>query len=315
MRARGINYDTGFLPGDSFSRRHFDPRSVQHDIDVIAGELHCDAIRISGREPDRLTLTAELAAAAGLEIWFAPFPVDLPPDEMLSLFADCAQRAESIRRSGARISLVTGCEISAFGSGFIPGATFQDRMQTMATADLSWWQSLGPVLETLNDFLAQAATTSRAHFNGPITYASGPWEFIDWTPFDVVGVDAYRAGYNAETFPSETRAHHEHGKPVAVLEFGTCAYQGASDLGGMAWQPPANAVPDESEQTTYYTELMAIFEQESIDTALWFTFAAFNLTNEADIASYGVVKMLDETKWRPKALFHTMAAYNRSRKG
>ncbi|GAA0433271.1 hypothetical protein Acor_07300 [Acrocarpospora corrugata] len=313
MRSRGINYDTGFLPGDRTSRRHFDRRTVRRDIDAIAGELHCDAVRISGGDPDRLTIAAEIAAAAGLEIWFAPFPVDLGPGEMLSLFADCAQRAESLSRSGATISFVTGCEISAFGSGFIPGTTFMDRMEIMAGADIAWWQSLGPIMETLNTFLAQAAATARSHFNGPITYASAPWEFVDWTHYDVVGLDAYRAAYNAETFAADLRAQHEHGKPIAVLEFGTCAYQGASQLGGMAWQPPADAVPDESEQVTYYTDLMTIFDQESIDTALWFTFAAFTRPNEADLASYGVVKMLNETEWHPKALFHAMSKYNKSR--
>ncbi|WP_214103068.1 hypothetical protein [Acrocarpospora catenulata] len=312
MRARGINYDTGFLPGEQISRRHFDLRAVQYDIDVIANELHCDAVRISGRDPERLTKTAEIAAAAGLEVWFAPFPVDLPAGEMLPLFTDCARRAESIRRSGARVFFVTGCEISAFASGFMPGATCQERMHTMATADLEWWLSLGPIIESLNDFLGQAAATVRSHFDGPVTYASAPWEPVDWSPFDVVGLDAYRAEYNAESFATELREQHKHGKPIAVLEFGTCAYRGAGKLGGMAWQPPKDAVRDESEQVRYYTELMSIFEQESVDTALWFTFAGFTRTGEADLGSYGIVTMLDETKWQPKAVFHTMSAYNRS---
>ncbi|MGP8299964.1 hypothetical protein ACTPOK_18955 [Streptomyces inhibens] len=77
-----------------------------------------------------------------------------------------------------------------------------------------------------------------------ITYASGPWESVDRRPFDVVGVDAYRAAYNATTFWYELREHRGHGKPVAVTEFGTCAYRGAGERGGIAWQPPEGAVPD-----------------------------------------------------------------------
>ncbi|MBC6462537.1 hypothetical protein [Actinomadura sp. HBU206391] len=307
MRARGINYDTGFLPGLS-SRTTFVPETVQRDMAVIAGELHCDAVRVSGGDPARLSVAAEYAAAAGLEVWFAPFPVDLPPEEMLPFFADCAQRAEAVRLEGTEVVFVTGCEISAFCAGFIPGDTYGDRLQAMATADMEWWTSLGPVQERVNGFLAEAAAVVRAHFGGPVTYASAPWETVDWRPFDIVGVDAYRAAYNADTFRPEVRAHFEHGKPVAVTEYGTCAYRGAGELGGMAWQPPEGAVPDEGEQVRYLTELLDVFEEEGVDTALWFTFAGFTRIKEEDLSSYGVVRMLDETRWEPKEVFSAMAA-------
>lgn len=313
MRARGINYDTGFLPGDSLTRKTFTPEAVRHDMAVIAGELHCDAVRVSGRDPERLSTAARYAAAAGLEVWFAPFPVDLPAEQLLPFFVDCAQRAEALRKDGAEVVFVSGCEISAFCNGFIPGDSYRDRLQTMATADIAWWTSLGPVQQRLDNFLAETVAAVRAHFGGRVTYAAGPWESVDWTPFDIVGVDAYRAAYNADNFQAEVRGHLAHGKPVAVTEFGTCAYQGAANLGGMAWQPPPDAVPDEAEQVRYFTELLDIFEAEGVDAALWFTFAGYGRTGNDDIASYGVVRMLDETRWEPKAVFHTMAArYNRT---
>lgn len=31
-------------------------------------------------------------------------------------------------------------------------------------------------------------------------------------------------------------------------------------------------------------------------------------TEKLDVTSYGVVRMLDETRWEPKEVFHTMAA-------
>ncbi|WP_170223642.1 hypothetical protein [Nonomuraea turkmeniaca] len=37
------------------------------------------------------------------------------------------------------------------------------------------------------------------------------------------------ASRNAGTFVEGLRAHVEHGKPVAVTEFGTCAYRGAGE--------------------------------------------------------------------------------------
>ncbi|GAB3463301.1 hypothetical protein [Actinophytocola sediminis] len=308
MRARGINYDTGFLPGDHITRTDFTPEVVRRDLAVIAGELHCDAVRISGREPDRLEVAARLAAEAGLEVWFAPFPVDLPTDQLLPYFADCARRAQTLRDTGAEVIFVAGCELTAFCGGFIPGNTYGDRLRTMATADLEWWTSLGPVQERLNAFLTSVATEVRVHFGGRITYAAAPWEFVDWGPFDLVGVDAYRAAYNADTFRDEIRGHLAHGKPVAVTEYGTCPYRGAADRGGMAWDVPPDAIPDEDEQVRHLNDLLDIFEQEGVDTALWFTFAGFTrLDDRADLGSYGVVRMLDQTTWEPRKAFHAMA--------
>ncbi|RAG86788.1 hypothetical protein DN069_04415 [Streptacidiphilus pinicola] len=308
MRARGITYDTGTFPGRLLTRKTFDPEQVRRDMAVIAGDLHCDAVRVSGRDAERLELAARCAAEAGLEVWFSPFPADLPPSQMLTLFADCAQRAEALRRGGAEVVFVAGCELSAFGHGFLPGGTYLDRLHAMATADLQWWTSLGPVPERLNAFLAQTASTVRARFGGRVSYASGPWEPVDWAPFDLVGIDAYRSAQNAATFRADLREALSHGKPVAVTEFGTCAYRGAGDLGGMAWRPPQGAIPDEAEQVRYLGELLDVFEEEGVDTALWFSFANYDKPRDRDVASYGVVRVLDENVWEPKQVFHTMAA-------
>ncbi|WP_433510125.1 hypothetical protein ACQP2T_40465 [Nonomuraea sp. CA-143628] len=305
---KGINYDTGFLPGESLSRKAFDAETVGREMRVIADELHCAAVRVSGRDPERLSVAAEQAAAAGLEVWFAPFPVDLTPEQVIPLYADCAERAEAVRRGGAEVVLVTGCETSAFCDGFMPGADYMERLRAMMSADMEWWQSLGTIMGRFNGFLGEVAETVRPLFGGRITYASGPWEFVDWTPFDLVGVDAYRAAYNAGGFAEEVRDHFKHGKPVVVTEFGTCAYKGAGELGGMAWQVPDGSVRDEGEQVRYLNELLDVFEQEGVDTALWFTFATYNRLGDDDLGAYGVVRMLDETRWEPKAAFHAMAA-------
>ncbi|MDF3301430.1 hypothetical protein [Streptomyces tropicalis] len=308
MRARGITYDTGTFPGEQLTRKTFEPEAVEREMQVIAGELHCDAVRISGRDADRLEAAARHAAGAGLEVWFSPFPVDLAPEDALALFTDCARRAEALRRDGAEVVFVTGCELSAFCHGFLPGDTYRDRLGAMLTADMAWWTSLGGVQERLNSFLAEAAAAVRAHFGGRVTYASGPWEGVDWQPFDVVAVDAYRTAHNADTFRDRLRDFFAHGKPVAVTEYGTCAYRGAGDRGGMAWQPPRDAVPDEDEQVRYLGELLDVFEEEGVDTALWFAFAAYDKPAERDIASYGVVRMLDATRWERKKVFGAMAA-------
>lgn len=308
MRALGINYDTGFLPGDELSRTVFTADGVRHDLAVIAGELHCDAVRISGREPDRLDAAAWQAADAGLEVWYAPFPVDLAEDDLVPYLTECARRAEVHRRRGTDVVFVAGCELSAFGKGFIPGQTYGDRMTAMANADREWWSTLGPVQDRLNTVLATAVAAIRPVFGGRISYASAPWEFVDWEPFDVVGVDAYRAEYNLDSFRDELRRHRSHGKPVAVTEFGTCPYRGAGLRGGMAWDVPADAVPDEDEQVRYLTELLDLFDEEGVDTALWFTFAGFSRLGDAALGSYGVVRMLDDTHWEPRRVFDAMAS-------
>ncbi|WP_221761995.1 hypothetical protein [Nonomuraea sp. WAC 01424] len=305
---KGINYDTGFLNGPQLTRPVFDPDVVAREMRVIADELHCTAVRVSGGDPGRLTVAAERAAAAGLEVWFAPFPVDATPEEAVALYADCADRAEALRRTGAEVVLVIGCESSAFCHGFIPGATYGERLEAMMTADLAWWQSLAEIVPRFNAFLGEAAAVVRPKFGGRLTYASGPWELIDWTPFDIVGVDAYRAAYNAGGFAEELRAHFAHGKPVAATEFGTCAYKGAGERGGSAYVVPEGAVPDEGEQVRYLDELLDVFEAEGLDAAFWFTFAGYNRRGAADLGSYGVVRMLDETRWEPKEVFAALAA-------
>ncbi|MFB7051532.1 hypothetical protein ACFCXT_00110 [Streptomyces vinaceus] len=237
----------------------------------------------------------------------SPFPVDLAPEEVLSLLEDCAARAEALRVSGAEVLFVVGCELSAFGHGFLPGDSHRDRLHGMVSGGLDWWTSLGPVQQRLNAFLRQAADTVRSGFGGRVTYAAGPWEDVDWDPFDLVGIDAYRAAYNAHDFAGQLREIVAGGKPVAVTEFGTCAYRGAGDLGGMAWQPPAGAVADEREQVRYLDELLDVFEAEGVDSAFWITFANYDKPAARDIASYGVVRLLDGTRWEPKQVFHAMA--------
>src|SRR6185369_17670088 len=95
MQLRGMYYDTGFggAVGDR-SRIDFDPGVVRRELEIIAADLHCNAVRISGDDPDRLTLAAHAALDAGLRVWFAPFPVDLTPARLPPYFEVCAKSAE-----------------------------------------------------------------------------------------------------------------------------------------------------------------------------------------------------------------------------
>ena len=331
MRGKGINYDTGFCPGGENSRPHFDASVVGSEMRVIARELHCTAVRISGGEPARLSVAGELAAAEGLEVWFAPFPCELTTDELAPLFADCADRAEHLRRSGASVVLVLGCELTLFGAGFLPGGTVYERIQGLQSHGPRLYAAFARLPGKLNGFLAATAEAARSRFAGPLTYASGMWEPVDWRLFDIVATDAYRDASNARTFRSELRKRLQHGKPLAVTEFGCCGYAGAADRGGMGWaiidasaDPPrldGDYVRDESEQVRYLAELTAIFAEEGVDLAFWFTFAGYPLVHDPearrdlDMASYGVVRMLpggpgsghNGLGWEPKLAFRALA--------
>jgi hypothetical protein len=323
MRRKGINYDTGFSPGGSNTRPTFDADAAGREMRVIAEDLHCTSVRISGGDPERLSATARHAVAAGLEVWFSPQPCELTAERLRPYLADCARRAEDLRRGGGEIVLVLGCELTFFGAGFIPGEDGYARLKAATAEGPEVDAMMDAASEKLNAFFTGATADARAAFGGPLTYASGPWEKVDWTPFDLVGVDAYRSADNAETYREDLRAHRAHGKPVVATEFGCCTYRGAAERGAMGWAiVDKTATPrrldddyerDEGEQAAYLRELLGIFEEEDLDGAFWFSFASFDKPHAADprhdldMASYGVVKV-HENGWDPKESFHALAA-------
>src|ERR1700754_3798304 len=104
---------------------------VERELGIIRNDLHCTATRIIGGDPERLELAATYAAGLGLEVWFSPYPLELTTQEMLSLFADCAERAERLRQRGAEVVFVTGAELSLMNKGFVPGDLQQDRLDLL----------------------------------------------------------------------------------------------------------------------------------------------------------------------------------------
>lgn len=340
LRGKGIHYDTGTFPNGDTSRPVFDPRDAERDMRVIAKDLHCTAVRITGGDPDRIETTARHAADAGLEVWFSPFPCELTNAEMLPLFTDCAERAERLRRDGAKVALVTGCELSLFARDYLPGDTFNERVPILAGPGRE--AALQGIPDKVNAFLGEVVDTVRPLFGGRVSYASCPLDGVDWTPFDVVGLDAFRGLRNAPTYRDDLRKEFAHGKPVAIMEAGCCTYRGAGDYGGAGWYMAKDAdgvtlkpdlVRDEGEQVRYLDDLMTVFEEEGVDSVFWFSFAGFATPHrttgpDEDMASYGIVKILDEQSsypaeartypdmpWEPKEAFHALARRYKTRKG
>ncbi|HEV8166685.1 MAG TPA: hypothetical protein VGR74_19970, partial [Actinomycetota bacterium] len=337
MRGKGITYDTGFIRAGTSTREAFDPRVVERELRVIRQDLHCNAVRLTGGDPDRLELAATAAAEAGLEVWLSPFTCDLTTDELLDLLAGCAERAERLRRRGAEVVLLTGSELSLFNLGFLPGDTLEQRLGLLA-ASRRLHELLPEVPARVNGFLAKAVTVVRERFGGRVGYASLPFEGVDWAPFDLIATDAgYRSAETAGRFRDDVRAlvarGRALGKPVAVTEFGCTTHRGAADLGGhgdsiVEWDDGGRPLRlrgsytrDEAEQATYLRELLDVFTAEGIDTAIVNTFARYDLPHrgdpreDLDLASYGVVKVLEGRlghtypgmPWEPKAAFAALA--------
>src|SRR5215212_5760047 len=232
MRGKGINYDTGFINKGVSSREPFDIAVITRELHIIRDDLHCNAVRVTGGDPERLEIVAGLAAEAGLEVWFSPFTCDLTYAEMLDLLGDCAERAERLRRQGAEVVLVVGAEISLLNKGFLPGDTIGERMELLA--DLQRLRALiGEVPTRVNDFLGKAVAVVRERFGGKITYAAMPFEGVDWTRFDIISLDLYRSAEVANQFASGIRSLVAQGKPVAITEFGCATYRGAADRGAL----------------------------------------------------------------------------------
>ena len=337
MRGKGINYDTGFINKGVSSREPFDIAVVTRELQIIRDDLHCNAVRVTGGDPERLEIAAGIAAEYDMEVWFSPFTCDLTYAEMLDLLADCAERAERLRRQGAEVVLVVGAEISLLNQGFLPGDTIGERMELLA--DLHRLRALIVELPArVNDFLGKALAVVRARFGGRITYAAIPFERVDWTPFDIISVDNYRSVEVADRFAAGIRSLVAQGKPVAITEFGSTTHKGSADKGArggeiVEWDKDTvvplgldgDYVRDEDEQATYLRELLEIFTQEGVDSAFVFTFVLYQLPHRADpgkdldVASYGIVKVYEnqfghtypDMAWEPKAAFIAVADYYR----
>lgn len=342
MRGKGITFDAGFISAGTTTREPFDPDVVRREMLVIRNDLHCNVVRITGGDPDRLEVAATHAADAGLEVWFCPFTNGLTQHELLELLADCAERAERLRKRGAEIVLLTGSELSLFTEGFFPGDTIEERLALIA--DPLRVRPLIPDVRTrFNEFLRQAVELVRTRFAGRLSYASLPFEAVDWSRFDIIATDAgYRTKDTAARFREQIRAFvaagRAIGKPVAITEFGCPAYHGAAERGGseltdIEWgtdgrpvRLKGDYVRDEAEQATYLRELLEVFEAEGVDSAFVYTFARYDLPHHGnpredfDLVSRGIVKVLDaatdtpgrrypEMPWEPKTAFDVLAEW------
>jgi hypothetical protein len=335
-----MTYDTGFVRNGKISRESLDPEVVRRELAIIRDDLHCNAVQLTGGDPERLELAARFAAGLGLEVWFSPYPLELTPAEILSLFTDCAERAERLRTGGAEVVFVAGVELSIMNRDFMPGGTVDERLALLLDDPGRRPERLAEVNTRVSGFLRAAVAAVRQRFLGRVTYCAIPFERVDWTLFDIVSMELIRSAEVADQFREGVRRLVAGGKPVAITGFGVPAYRGAGDRGGRAMEiveydegtgAPARLngryARDEAGQATYLSELLEIFTSEGVDSAFVFLFALDGFPyrpdgdprDDLDLASPGIVKVLEDRRgdaypdmaWEPKAAFTAVAEYYR----
>jgi hypothetical protein len=326
VRLRGIHYDVGTSTIEgALTRPTLMLDEIEHDIGDIAHGLHANAIRITGSDVARLAAAGEVAARHGLEVWLSPMLPNADSSTTLSQVAKAARVAEDLRRTGQTSVLVIGCELSVFMSGILPGATHADRMALLSDPTRLVAEVAASGLDPQTAFaifLHAAADMARSTFHGQVTYASGMWETVDWSLFDIVGVDAYRDAGNRATYPETLRALARHHRPVVITEFGCATYRGAADAGGLAWTAMERGaeprlrdgiVRDETAQAQELADLLATAEASGIDGSFIYTYSmpsypsSLERVRNLDAASYALVRSWPAGRTEPKAAYDTIA--------
>jgi len=321
---RGVVYEVGAGEAPATA---FDTTRMRRDMRAIRHQLHANSVKVTGHGVERLAATATEAAERGLHVWLEPTLGDVPPAQILDHLAETGRCAERLRRQGAGVHLSVGCEFVLFVPGIVPGDTVLERIENLLSGNFDPER----LAVRLRRFTARAAEVGRSVFGGPLTYAAADDEDVDWDLFDIVGLDYYGYHQSRADYVRDLRRHQRPGKPLAIMEFGSCTFDGAPEQGGMGWnvvdytkQPPeikGNLVRSERTQASYLTTVLDAFESMGLYSALAFTFISPDAEHRAeprydlDMASYALVKPIKERPgdptsdwhWEPKQAFHALA--------
>lgn len=350
MNRRGVTYDTGAVfygsgGGGIPTRPKLDLATAERELQIARDDLHCNAVRLIGRDVDRLVGVAERALALGLEVWLSPALWGRSPDETLHYDVSAAERAERLRQQHpGRFVLVLGSELTLFMQGIVPGKDFAARTREafirIKTGDHS-------ANDRLNAFLGRASTAVRDVYHGPVTYASLVWEDVDWDRFDLIGVDHYRDARIKDRYAEMLQPVVALGKPVVNTEFGMRTYRGAASGGGelgigiadqtrvglhhllpfvgrfVRERLNGDYVRDEAMQARELIETLTTLDAAGVDGAFVAEFVTAGAATsdkpryDLDMNAFSLVKTYRHGKgttypdmsWDPKASFHAVADY------
>ena len=318
------------MRGVSYAVSH-PPDGVRRVMATLREELHANTVMVIDTEPETLISASRIALEEGLDVLVRPRLEDARLPALTRHLAQVARGAELLRQQyPGKVTLLVGSEFSMTSRTVLPGRYTFVRLQLVIrfSALLA-----GRIRRRLAPVLAATLATARAEFLGPITYAAGAWEQVDWAGFDLVGTNLYRTRRNSASYADVLRARvaaaHSVGKPFVVTEFGSGAFTGAASLGPGAFRivdwfadPPSvrDGHPrDEQTQATYLSELIDLFTIAEVDGCFAFTFAmpefprSDDPRHDLDRAGFGLVSIRTEDPhtWTPKEAFHAVArAYN-----
>ncbi|KAI7479417.1 hypothetical protein KC357_g4175 [Hortaea werneckii] len=340
----GVVYDVGLnFTGTGYSVEPFNPALVRQDMHVIATQLHANAVRIEGEDVSRLVLAARAAHDVGLAVYFNPWKMNATAEETRDYLSEAAEAAEHLRSAhGLDVVLLVSCEYTIFSKGCFPGDTFTDRVTWLGSqfsqgSEIVMTNPPQAILDKstqLNEILRILVQTARNHFRGPISYSAGGWERVDWSIFDVVGIDHYRRGELAEDYVSGLDKYRL-GKPLGVMEVGCCAYEGAGPRGDGGFVLLKGVNPDgsgifendlvptrsETEQADYIETQLGLLQSQDLRAVFvyLFSFPSFPAgegSRDLDMMAFSLVKTFHESDvrskamppWAPKEAFHRLAA-------
>ena len=343
MKWKGVCYDVGRVMYGNW-RKDYDLKTVHRELEIIHDDLHCNAVRICGQDVGRLAVASDYALQLGLDVWFSPELWNKSPEATLHYTARAAETAEKLRKKWPnKLVFSVGSELTLFMKGILEGRTLWSRMRSAFAGDVV---KSGQHNKPLNAYLSQITDAVRNVYQGPITYASLPFEHVEWSTFDFIGIDHYLATRIKDTYADMLKPLVVQGKPVIIMECGCCTYQGAEAAGGQAFnivdtkslvmhqipvlghvvQPRLKGryVRDEALQAREITDALTIFDEGGVNGAFVFTFVFpnnpyhENPRYDLDMASYSLVKSYAGGKlgttypdmtWEPKASFAAVAEY------
>jgi hypothetical protein len=335
MKNKGITYDIGteYIPG-TLSRTGLSADLIKSDMNAIKNDLFCNSIRIYGKERDNLILAADIALETGLNVWLSPRLINNDIQSTLPYLGKVSIDFEKLRLKYPTRELVimVGGEISIDMKGFVKGNIIHERISNLLKPFFFLKNALvikPPFQKSFDAFLSDAVTTIKKHFYGKVTYASASWENVDWSIFDIVSINLYKADYNKSFFIKILRKMNSKGKPLAITEFGCCTYIGADKKGASGYSileqssvPPVfkeKCERSEKVQADYILDLLQTFDKEKVDTTFIFDFYMQKLTHSSnpdldyDKISFGITKSAGDNKWEPKESFYIISDYYKNK--
>lgn len=333
MEIRGINYDVGVVVSTAEARGNFDPEVAKREFEIIRDSLKCNSVRLVGAVPEVMYQVGRIAAQMGLNVWFTPYLTEMTVEEEKDYMVSGAVLAERLRTEfpDVEVVFVQGGEYPLFVKGILPGETLEERIK-----DPNWYLKLAEidVKEKYRYAVKYVADAVREVFHGKVTYAAIPGiEDPDWTLFDYVAVDHYKASYTEQYYVPLLKQLSVWNKPIIVMEVGCATFRGAYEMGSNAhsimnletWTIDGEYQRDEELQAQKLeSALEDINTSQCVEGIFVFTFCwrhhyvdESNCHNDLDMASYGIVKPFRNregstfpgVKWEPKKSFYVVKKF------